>query len=250
MTLIELATHLEEKAARLKQEGLGKIKIALAGCNTCSLLETLEGAFGSIDQENISKTPISKSKEMVKEDIPSTPSHVESGPVGAELVFPTQAIPLVIAGIPESLLPLCGPEAQSRYRPQFTDCTQIFLQKAAACTHVCCDHLNVALDCMYYSGIDNPKMQWFSTSTWENNVQKHSQDGLPLFPNDLVFTHLSPETLPSTSGSTSESLPLDVILERAKAAKQCLEEENKASTSLKHCVKQDPIKKSNKQRDK
>ena len=38
---------------------------------------------------------------MVTEDIPSTPFPAESGPVGVELVFLTQAIPLVIAGIPE-----------------------------------------------------------------------------------------------------------------------------------------------------
>ena len=155
----------------------------------------------------------------------------------------------MIAGIPESLLPLCVCEAQSCYRCQFTDCTQIFLQKAAACTHVCHDHLNVALACLYCSGRDNPKMQWFSTSAWENHVHKHSQDGLPLFPDDPAFTQLSPETLPSTSGSTSESLPLDIILDRAKAAKQCLKEESKASTSLKHCVKQGPVEKSKKQRD-
>ena len=66
-------------------------------------------------------------------------------------------------------------------------------------------------------------MQWFSASAWENHICKHSQDGLPLFPNDPAFTQLSPETLPSTSGSTPKSLPLEVILERAKAAKQCLE---------------------------
>ena len=72
-------------------------------------------------------------------------------------MFPTQAIPLVIAGNPESLLPIYGPEAQSCYRCQFIDCFQIFLQKAAACTHVCCDHLNVALACLYCSGRDNLK---------------------------------------------------------------------------------------------
>ena len=235
--MIELATHLEEKAARLKQEGLGKIKIALTGCNTSSLLDMLEGAFGSIDQESISIASIPEAKEMVTEDIPdtpSTPSPAESGPVGAELVLPTQAIPLVIAGIPESLLPIHGPEAQSHYRCQFTDCTQIFLQKAAACTHVHHNHLNIALACLYCSGRDNPKMQWFNTSAWENHVCKHLQDGLPLFPDDPAFTQLSPETLPSTSGSTSESLPLEVIIERAKVAKQCLKEESKASTSLKH----------------
>ena len=233
MTLIELATHLEEKAARLKQEGLGKIKIALTGCNTSSLLDMLEGAFGSIDQETISIASNPEAKETVTENIPSTPSPAESGPVGAELVFPTQVIPLVIAGIPENLLPIHGPEAQSRYRCQFTDCTQIFLQKAAACTHVHCNHLNVALASLYCSGRDNPKMQWFSASAWENHVCKHLQDGLPLFPHDPAFTQLSPETLPSTSGSTSKSLPLEVILERAKAVKQCLKEESKASTSLK-----------------
>ena len=154
-------TNLEEKVARLKREGLGKIKIALVGCNTSSLLDTLEGAFGSIDQETISIASIPKAKETVTEDIPSTPSTpspAESGPIGVELVFPTQAIPLVIAGIPESLLPIHGPEAQSHYRCQFIDCTQIFLQKAAACTHVCQDHLNVALACLYCSARYNPKM--------------------------------------------------------------------------------------------
>ena len=154
-------THLEEKAARLKHEGLGKIKIALTGCNTSSLLDTLEGAFGSIDQETISMASITKAKETVTEDIPSTPSTpspAKSGPVGVELVFSTQAIPLVVAGIPKSLLPIYGPEAQLCYRCQVIDCTQIFLQKAAACTHVCHDHLNVALACLYCSGRDNPKI--------------------------------------------------------------------------------------------
>ena len=89
MTLIELATHLEEKATRLKCEGLGKIKIALAGCNTSSLIYTLEGAFGSIDQETISPVSIPKVKETVMEDIPSTPSPTDSGPLEVELVSPT-----------------------------------------------------------------------------------------------------------------------------------------------------------------
>ena len=118
----------------------------------------LEGAFGSIDQETISIASIPKVKETVTEDIPSTPSPADCGPVGAELVFPIQAIHLVIAGIPESLQPIHGPEAQSCYRCQLTDCTPIFLQKTAACTHVHHNHLNVALACLYCSGRDNPKM--------------------------------------------------------------------------------------------
>ena len=71
-------------------------------------------------------------KEVTKEDIPLSPpipSPEESGLIGAELVFPTQSIPLVVAGIPESFLPIHGPETQSFYRCQFPDCAQIFLQK-------------------------------------------------------------------------------------------------------------------------
>ena len=93
-------------------------------------------------------------------------------------------------------------------------------------------------------------MQWFSASAWENHICKHTQDGLPIFPDDPAFSHLSPEALPSTSGSTSESLLLNVILDRAKAAKQCLEEEIGTSTSSKHHIKQGPIKRSKKQKDK
>ena len=88
--MIELATHLEEKAAKLKHEGLGKIKIALAGCNTSSLIDTLEGAFGIIDLETIPLASIPETKEVVTEDIPSTPSPTDSGPLEVELVFPTQ----------------------------------------------------------------------------------------------------------------------------------------------------------------
>ena len=102
------------------------------------------------------------------------------------------------------------------------DCTQIFLQKAVAVTHVHHDHLNVTLACLYCSGRENPKMQWFSASAWKKHVHKHLQGGLPLFPDDPAFTQLSAETLPSTSSPTSKSLPLEVILEKAKAAKQCL----------------------------
>ena len=193
--LIELATHLEEKAARLKHEGLGKIKIALAGCNISSLLDTLEGAFGFVDHENVSTASISEIKEPTKEEVPlpsPIPSSEECGLIGAELVFPMQTIPLVVAGIPKSFLSLLGPETQSSYMCQFPDYVQIFLQKVAACTHIHHDHLNIALACLYSSGKENPKMQWFGASAWENHVCIH---GLPIFPDDPAFSHLSPEAL-------------------------------------------------------
>ena len=92
-------------------------------------------------------------------------------------------------------------------------------------------------------------MHWFSSSAWEKHVKKHSQDGLPLYPDDPAFTQLSLETLPSTSSSTPESLPLEVILDRAKAARQCLTEERKSLSSPKHHVHQGHVKSSKKQRN-
>ena len=59
-----------------------------------------------MDLGNISLTSIPDTTGIVTEEIPSTPSPTDSGPLEVELVFPTQAIPLVIAGIPESLLPI------------------------------------------------------------------------------------------------------------------------------------------------
>ena len=47
--MLELASHLEKKAAQLCREGFGRIKMALAGTDTSSLLEILEGSSGQVD---------------------------------------------------------------------------------------------------------------------------------------------------------------------------------------------------------
>ena len=181
--------------------------------------------------------------------VPSSPI-TESSLATAELVFQMKSIPLVIAGIPEVFLPLCGPETLSHYRCQFPDCTQTFSQKASACNHIRHDHLNVALAGIYCSGQENPKMCWYSASSWESHVRKHIQEDLPIFHDDLVFAHLPSEAVPSTSGSTSDPLSANIILERAKVAKQYLEEEAAKSTPSKCLTKQGPVKLSKKWKDK
>ena len=228
MTLLELAAHLEGKAAQLKWKGLSKIKIALARTDTSSLTRLLEHCFGSVDPSpsppastEITGPPEEHPAEKVSGSKPSSPI-AESSLATAELGFPMKSIPLVVAGIPEVFLPLCGPETLSHYRCQFPNCTQAFSQKASACNHIHCNHLNVALACIYCSGKENPKMCWYSASAWESHVHKHTQDDLPIFPDDLAFAHLPSEAVPSTSGSTSDPLPANIILERAKAAKQYL----------------------------
>ena len=92
-------------------------------------------------------------------------------------------------------------------------------------------------------------MHWYSAPAWESHVCKHTQDGLPIFPDDLAFAYLPSEAIPSTSGSTSEPLLAKVIVKRAKAAKQYLEEEVAQSTPPKHHIKQGPVKSSKKQKD-
>ena len=163
LTLLELATHLEVKAAKLRHEGLGKVKIALAGPDTSSLLEILEGCFG---RENLDASQSTISTEKTKKEtivaeetsnlpkqIPATPSD-SGGLATMELVLPLRSIPMVIASLPK---PLYGPKTLSHYRCQHPSCDQEFSQKAAACHHVCCDHLNMALACLYCSADNSPK---------------------------------------------------------------------------------------------
>ena len=213
LNLLELAGHLEEKATQLRCEGLGRIKIALAGTDTSSLLEILEGHFGHMDMD-ISESTISTEKSEKKaiteeetSDIPekilATPSNVGSLAT-AELVFPLKSIPTVIAGLPEPFLPLHGPETLSRYHCQVPSCSLEFSQKAVACNHVCCDHLNIALACLYCSFENNPKMWWYSASAWEHHTLKHVKENLPIHPDDPEFSqqfaHVpGDEATPSTS---------------------------------------------------
>ena len=109
LNLLELAAHLEEKATQLRCEGLGRIKIALAGTDT-SLLEILEGHFGCVDLDTSKSTVSTKKSEKeatieektsdITEKISATPSDVSSLAT-AELFFPLKSIPVVITGLPE-----------------------------------------------------------------------------------------------------------------------------------------------------
>ena len=173
LNLLELATHLEEKAAQLRCEGLSQIQIALARMVTSSLLEILQGYFSCVDSSESTESAEESNKELTTEE--KTPEVIEKTPtilpdVGGlsivELVFPLKSIPTVVAGLPKTYLPLCGPETLSQYQCQFLSCTLEFSQKAAACNHICHDHLNIALACLYYSFENNPKMWWYSASTW------------------------------------------------------------------------------------
>ena len=105
----------------------------------------------------------------------------------AELVFPFKSSPLVVVGIPKMYLPLHGPKILFCYHCQVPFCTLDFAKRAAACCHVCCDHLNVAQAYLYCSFKSNPKMHWYSTSAWEHHSVKHLKDNMPIFPDDPLF---------------------------------------------------------------
>ena len=105
---MELAAHLEGKATKLRHEGLGKVKIALASTNTSFLLDILEGCFGHKDLDTSQSTISIEETEATIEDVTSnipekTPPTLpaSSGPATAELAFPLKSVPTVIAGIPE-----------------------------------------------------------------------------------------------------------------------------------------------------
>ena len=214
----------------------GEDQMALTGSNTLSLIEILEGAFGHIDSDTTSTisaddipvqqpTTSQTTEEKPPEKMPTTSSG-ESSLATAELVFPLKSLSPVITGISESLLPLCGAETLSHYRCQYPSCNEEFSQKAVACNHVCHDHLHVALACLYCSANTSPKMWWYSASAWEHHTCKHMQDNLLIHPDDPAFCEQfgKVDTLPSTSKLASILPPSINIHERAKVAKQFLEE--------------------------
>ena len=144
-----------------------------------------------------------KPSEKTPEKVPVVPSE-ESSLASAKLVFPLKSTPLVIAGLPKSLLPPCSPETLSHYRCQHPSCDQKFSQKVAPCNHVCHNHLNVALACLYCSFSNTPGMGWYSASIWEHHTCKHVQDNLPIHPDDPIFYQQfgKAEAIPSTSQLT------------------------------------------------
>ena len=168
-------------------------------------------------------------------------------------------------------LPLHGPKTLSHYHCQVPQCTLDFTQKTAACNHVHHDHLNVALTCLYCSFKSNSKMHLYIASAWEYHSRKHLKDNLPIYPADPTFDQQlmcasSDDVAPSTS---RQSLSHEEEVRKwAKAAKQFFEEEqdpSQVSTAApptpkieglrlsylephlpKCCIKQGPIKSSNK----
>ena len=214
LTLLELAAHLEGKAARLRCEGLGKVKIALAGTNTSFLLDILEGCFGQQDPDTSQSTISLEEAEAnisVEDATSNTPGKtsplvsVSGDLAAAKLVFLLKSIPTVITGIPESFLPVCGLETLSLYQCQFPSCSQEFSQKAPTCNHICRDHLNIALACLYCSFEHNPKSHWYSASAWEHHTSTHTKENLPIYPDDPGFSqHFASNSgdsaIPSTSG--------------------------------------------------
>ena len=83
MTLLELAAHLEGKAAQLRCEGLGEVKTGLAGTDTSSLLEILEECFGHMTLDT-SKSTVSTEKARkettVKEEASNLPKKIPATP--------------------------------------------------------------------------------------------------------------------------------------------------------------------------
>ena len=106
-------------------------------------------------------------------------------------------------------------------------------------------------------------MHWYSASAWEHHTCKHTQDKLPIHPDDPAFfkQFAEADAIPSTSKLTPDLPQANVIHNRAKAAKQFLEEESNKSTfpsSAEHassppeapkcCTTQGPVKSSKNER--
>ena len=152
----------------------------------------------------------------------------------AELVFPFKSSPLIVAGIPETYLPLCGPKTLSQYHCQAPSCILEFGQKAVAYNCVCCDHLNISLACLYFSFENNPKMWWYSASAWEHHSLKHHKENLPIHLDDPTFSQQfsgipSDDVIPCTSKQILHHE--EEIRKWAETVKQFIEEDQDMEVS-------------------
>ena len=102
---------------------------ALTGTDTSSFLDILQayvGHAGLLDSsDEVKYVPIEevKKEEGAAEETKTGKMKEMGNLASAELVFPFMSIPLVIVGIPENLLPLCGSEVQSSYHCQSPVCS-------------------------------------------------------------------------------------------------------------------------------
>ena len=89
-------------------------------------------------------------------------------------------------------------------------------------------------------------MHWYSASAWEHHTCKHALENLPIYPDDPAFSqqfiHIPrDEATPSTSKSPFKLPHSEIIQQRAKAAKQYLEEESGQCSTF-HCPSTEELK--------
>ena len=94
------------------------------------------GLIKSSDEEEDVPAEKDRGEEGAGEETKTGKAKEMGNLASAELVFPFKSIPLVTTGIPETFLPLCGPEVQSHYYCQAPQCGSDFAQKAT-CLQSC-----------------------------------------------------------------------------------------------------------------
>ena len=89
-------------------------------------------------------------------------------------------------------------------------------------------------------------MHWYSASAWEHHTCQHIQENLPIYPDDTTFSqqfiHVPrDEAIPSTSKSPFELAHSEIVQQRAKAAKQLLQEVGGPCPTF-HCPSTEELK--------
>ena len=83
----------------------------------------------------------------------------------------------------------------------------------------------MALTCLYWTFEHNPKIQWYSASTWECHTLAHSKENLPIYPKNPAFSQQfsKTEAIPSTSRSELKFPHAEAVCKCAEVAKHFLE---------------------------
>ena len=172
---MEISAMLEEKAAKLRREGLGQMKLALMGTKTENLLHELEMHFGDLDEG--SEEDMEAEERLEAENEPDSVKPGEAYQIeSCKVCFPSEK-DKVATDVPEELIPKHIAEGNvSSYPCLWNGCDAKPQQKRAAWIHLRKYHLGSAFCCPYHMKEGSALGRWFDFIKWEAHMKKEHPD--------------------------------------------------------------------------
>ena len=166
MHLLTLASYLEERAAKLRREALGRMQVALAGSGSNSMYSTIDSFFGyQTEADTETSTPVEAPDALL-----SQTTHEPEAAVTKATIFKPGPLERTWTrtGLSKEFLPTNqgGGSYSCPMCPQYQPRSNL----DTVATHIRRDHLNISLGCYFCSE------SFFSSEGWKrHNSQRHGK---------------------------------------------------------------------------